>query len=148
MIKYCKEKLDKNEYKLRNKIMDCKTKEDWNYEDIVKISIDNILNDDDDINWDIENITVIDNGDYQGTELYLIPRKTYQPSEYEYIMTYVGYGSCSGCDTLLCIQDYGNSEEEQVNEYMRLCKDIICNIIKPYNHGWRSDDIFNQVEVC
>lgn len=47
---------------------------------------------------DPELITEIDNGDYQGTLLYVIPEKGYQPSDYYYVK--VGYGSCSGCDTL------------------------------------------------
>ena len=50
---------------------------------------------------DADLMTVIDNGDYQGTEIFIIPEDTYQPSIDEYVYTYVAYGSCSGCDTLL-----------------------------------------------
>ena len=96
----------------------------------------------------IEEITEIDNGDYQGTLLYLIPFKTYQLSENEYLMTYVGYGSCSGCDTLQAIQDYSEKPltEGQISDFMALCKDILTNTIKPYNHGWRETEDYNQVE--
>lgn len=46
---------------------------------------------------DYDTIHVIDDGDYQGTYLFLIPEKTYQPHDYYLIK--VWYGSCSGCDT-------------------------------------------------
>ena len=46
-------------------------------------------------------ITVIDDGDYQGPQIFIIPYDVYQPDEEEYVYTHVGYGSCSGCDTLL-----------------------------------------------
>ena len=46
-------------------------------------------------------VTVIDDGDYQGTQIFIIPYDVYQPNEEEYVYTHVGYGSCSGCDTLL-----------------------------------------------
>lgn len=48
-----------------------------------------------------DSVTVIDNGDYQGTQIFIIPYDVYQPNEEEYVYTHVGYGSCSGCDTLL-----------------------------------------------
>ena len=108
-----------------------------------------ILNNGDDKTWDVGNITEIDNGDYQGTLLYLIPRDTYQPSEYDYLMTYVNYGSCSGCDTLQAIQNYEKEEitEGQLKDFMSLCKDLICCMIKPYNCGWREEEEFLPVEV-
>ena len=52
---------------------------------------------------DSKNIHEIDDGDYQGTLLYLIPENCYQPSDYWYVK--VSYGSCSGCDTLEGIRD-------------------------------------------
>ena len=76
---------------------------------------------------DIGKITEIDNGDYQGTLLYLIPRSTYQPAEYDYVTTYVGYGSCSGCDTLLGISNYSWDlpTDDQVNLYLILCLHMV-----------------------
>lgn len=78
--------------------------------------------------WDYENITVIDNGDYQGTQLFLIPKKTYQPTVEDYLITHNEYGSCSGCDTLLGIGFCNDDElpsEEQVKEYMTLALHIV-----------------------
>lgn len=146
MIKFCKEQWAKNEEGLRKSLGKNYRKDSYNYLDLVKLVVTEILNKNDYEEWDVDNITEIDNGDYQGTLLYLIPRKTYQPSEYEYLMTYVGYGSCSGCDTLLDIQFSGNSEEERINDYVGLCRDIVRNIIKPYNTGWRNEEIYEKVE--
>ncbi|EGT3640495.1 TPA: hypothetical protein ACP6IR_000056 [Clostridioides difficile] len=148
MIKYCKEKWIKNKTRLHEALLesDFINRDSYcSYEDLVKLSVKHILNDNinEDDEWDVDNISEIDNGDYQGTLLYLIPKKTYQPNEYEYLMTYVGYGSCSDCDTLINIQD--SDSEDSIEDYMCLCKDIICNIIKPYNFGWREDDKYNVV---
>lgn len=149
MIKYCKDKWNKNNNMLYNalsKKLKLSELEDYTYKDLVKLSVKYILNDEG-VVWDIDNITEIDNGDYQGTLLYLIPKSTCQPSEEDYLMTYVGYGSCSVCDTLEGIQ-YGYYEDSTqiIQEYMMLCKDIICNMIKPYNNGWRHEDKFDIVE--
>jgi hypothetical protein len=79
--------------------------------------------------------------------LFLIPTKVYQPAEYEYLMTFVSYGSCSGCDTLLSIQTFDEElTENMLKDYMSLCKDLVCNIIKPYNCGWRNESVFETVE--
>lgn len=145
MIKYCKEMWTKNEHKLKESILKHKNMDDLNYLDIVKLTVENILNYNGDIEWNIDNITEIDNGDYQGTLLYLIPSNTYQPDESEYLITYVGYGSCSGCDTLQSIQYDSVSEEEKLTDYITLCRDIVCNMIKPYNNGWRHDVDFDTV---
>lgn len=100
---------------------------------------------------DIEAITEIDNGDYQGTYIYIIPFDTYQPSEWEYLMTFAGYGSCSCCDALQRIESLGDysapPNDVQVKELLQLCKDIICNTIRPYNKGWYHESAFDDVEM-
>lgn len=156
MLKFCIEKWDKNKDRLRKDIES--NLEEYNsnsYDYLVKKVVDLIFNDEDGASWeefDSANITEIDNGDCQGTLLYMIPRKTYQPSEYEYLMTYVGYGSCSGCDTLQAIQiwnikDTSDEEKDKFTEDMiGLCLDIVQNTIKPYNYGWRSDERFTVIE--
>lgn len=122
----------------------------WNscdYEDLVKLAFDKMFNHGKVI-LDLTQITTIDNGAYQGTQLYLIPFDTYQPSPEDYIMTHQYYGSCSGCDTLQAIQDWGNKPltEEQIKNYTSLCRDLLVNAIKPYNGGWRNQDMFDLVE--
>lgn len=69
---------------------------------------------------DPKRIHEIDDGEYQGTLVYVIGAAGYQPSEYWYVK--VGYGSCSGCDTLLSIRGYGDDKPTaaQVRGYMTL----------------------------
>ena len=155
MIKYALKKWNENKDALRNAIQ--QTEKDkrgaWDYNDIVKLVCRYIFNEnttDKDPKINIEGITMIDNGGYQGTLLFMMPFDTYQPMEYDYLMTYVGYGSCSGCDTLQCIQSAEmcnnvNSTDDLIGDYMTLCKDIVSNTIRPYNTGWRNNMIFEPV---
>ena len=80
------------------------------YEAIVRAVIEAITDDDHRFDPDPERIHRIDDGDYQGTQLFVIGRKGNQPSDYWFVK--VGYGSCSGCDTLQAIA-YGGSDDEQ-----------------------------------
>jgi len=77
--------------------------------------------------FNLGSITEIDNGDYQGTKIFIIPLQTYQPSETETAVTYFGYGSCSGCDTLQGIHNYDDRmpSDEQVRDYMTLSLHLI-----------------------
>ena len=74
---------------------------------------------------DPERIHQIDDGDYQGTLVYVIGETGYQPSTYWYVR--IGYGSCSGCDTFQEIQDYrsGPLTPQQVEDYMTLMLHIV-----------------------
>lgn len=77
---------------------------------------------------DTDEITEIDNGDYQGTKIYLIPNGRYQPSIKDYYITSVDYGSCSGCDTLLNYQEECYTESDKgvlINNYMTMCLHIV-----------------------
>ena len=78
-----------------------------------------------------DSVTVIDNGDYQGTQIFIIPYDVYQPNEEEYVYTHVGYGSCSGCDTLLnalSLSDYDKKlSDETVDMLMVLALHLIEN---------------------
>jgi hypothetical protein len=77
--------------------------------------------------FDISKMTVIDDGNYQGTTIYIIPKDTYQPRISEYVITDNYYGSCSGCDTLLAISEYsyGLPNKEQVKEYMTIALHLV-----------------------
>jgi len=66
--------------------------------------------------YDHEKITEIDDGEYQGTKLFFVPKKIYQPEVEDYLWTWFGYGSCSECDTLQSIEAEGNPEHEKPNE--------------------------------
>lgn len=97
------------------------------YIDIVKIVVQNMPED----VMDADRIHKIDDGDYQGTLLFVIGADGYQPSQYWAVK--VGYGSCSGCDTLQSIMDSSYSDddndgkptESQVNDYMTLALHIV-----------------------
>ena len=154
MIKYALKKWDENKDVLRNAIQ--QTEKDkrsaWDYEEIVKLVCRYIFNENvsrEEPMINVDGITMIDNGDYQGTLIFMLPFDTDQPAEYEYLMTYVGYGSCSGCDTLQRIQaddeDDDETEKDLVDSYLSICKDIVSNTIRPYNVGWRNDMIFEPV---
>lgn len=150
MLKYCLEKWDANKGILKERLKKDKKLNSCNYKYLVKLVVECILNSGEkrkSSEWDSKHITVVDNGDYQGTLLFLIPRNTYQPAEYEYLMTYVGYGSCTGCDTLQRIQEYGDERltKSQMKGYMALCKDLVTNMMKPYNGGWREEEDFNVI---
>jgi len=94
------------------------------YDDLVKLVIDTLAGDYRDP--DPERIHRIDDGAYQGTLVYVIGEHGYQP--YDYWWVKVGYGSCSGCDTLEAIRSYNWTETptpENVNEYWTLCLHIV-----------------------
>lgn len=150
MLKYCLEKWNKNKDVLENKLREDTSLYNCDYGYLVNLVVEHILNvGSTDYAWSSDKITEIDNGDYQGTLLFLIPRRTYQPSEYDYLMTYIGYGSCSVCDYLQSIQPWEKRtlNDNEVKKFMSLCKDILTNMIKPYNGGWREDDRFTVVTM-
>ena len=82
----------------------------------------------------MDRITVIDDGNYQGTQIFIIPTNTYQPSVEDYVYTNTYYGSCSGCDTLQGISSYDGDEpsEEQIKDYMELALHLLqkCKMLK------------------
>mgnify|MGYP000626793927 CR=1 FL=1 len=101
------------------------------YTDVVKAVVSNITTGDyGECALDPERIHEIDDGNYQGTLLFVIAEKGYQPSDYWYVM--VGYGSCSGCDTLQSIRGYDDSPatESQKDEYMTLALHIVQGLKK------------------
>ena len=98
----------------------------WSYKDLVKETISLIS--EGYRSPDPERITIIDHGDFQGTLLFVIAAQGYQPYHYWYVK--ISYGSCSGCDTLIGINelaDYDSKEatDQQVKDYYTLCLHII-----------------------
>ena len=152
MLKIMVTQWDKNKDELRSILSKRKDLNYLEYKDLVKLTFEvifnNGLNEYEDDLLDLDRIHEIDDGDYQGTLLFLIPFEAYQPCEFEYLMTYVGYGSCGGCDALQAIQMYyeGSPSVRMVDDFMKLCKDILTNTIKPYNGGWRHTDAFEHIE--
>lgn len=83
------------------------------------------------LDMDAERIHCINDGNYQGTLLFIIPEVLDQPHDYWYVK--VDYGSCCGCDTLERIKSNNYSEdkipdEQQLNDYMMLALHIVQGI--------------------
>lgn len=129
MIKEFVERWDKYKGDLEKYFRTTRQEEYSTYEDIVIALFEEVINKED-INcheFDLEQMTIIDDGDYQGTRIFIIPLKTYQPSVEEYVITDTYYGSCSGCDTLLAISSYddGIPNEGQIKDYMELALHLL-----------------------
>lgn len=97
------------------------------YESLVKLVVEAIKGDEYDAP-DPSRIHKIDDGHYQGTLVFVIAAQGYQPSTYWYVK--VGYGSCSGCDTLESIVGYSDEplSDAQVKDYMTLLLHIVQGI--------------------
>lgn len=121
---------EKNKDKLEEYFRTTKQDEYGNYEDLVKLLFDIVINpsiESDYYRFDTENILVIDDGDYRGTQVFILHRDQYQPSVEDYVYTNTYYGSCSYCDTLLGISGCSDElpSESQVNDYMDLCLHLL-----------------------
>lgn len=94
------------------------------YQEIVR-NVIGVLGNDEYGSPDKNRIHVIDDGDYQGTLVFVIAANGYQPDDYWYVK--VDYGSCSGCDTLQAITEYSDDPptESQIKDYMTLALHIV-----------------------
>lgn len=88
-----------------------KTQEDPSYRDLLMKALDFAV-DEDNFDYgeapDPTRIHKIDDGDYQGTLLFVVAASGYQPDTYW--TTRVYYGSCSGCDALEGAWGYGDDQ--------------------------------------
>lgn len=148
MIKFCLIKWDENNKKLREVIANtpAETRKKWDYDDLVYLVATTIYE------FDLSSARSIvcgGEGNYQGTLVFLIPMTDGPETEREWLMSYIGYGSCTVCDTLQRIQydDEFDSDIDAVAGYMNLCRDIVSNTILPYNSGWRQDDLYDTATV-
>lgn len=105
------------------------------YMEILRQIIIHVLNGGDkSMNINPNEISVIDDGNYQGTQIFLFHVERYQPDVEDYYWTNNYYGSC---DVLLGISDYegGLPNEEQIKEYMYLSLQLIQKIKKLYDEN-------------
>ena len=74
---------------------------------------------------DPNRIHEINDGDYQGTLVYVVGAAGYQPHTYWYVR--IAYGSCSGCDTLQAIRNYSHEPptDQQAEDYMKLALHVV-----------------------
>jgi hypothetical protein len=115
----------KNKYQLETKYSE---KHPSSYEEIFQDVIRIIYNDEGYDNPDIDRITTIDHGEYQGTRLFIVGATGYQPSKYWSCK--VDYGSCSGCDTYENIRSYDDDppSKQQIEDYITLALHMVQNI--------------------
>lgn len=96
------------------------------YESLVRAVVQMLHDSSDDYaKPDPERIHSIDDGDYQGTLVFVIGSTGYQPSTYWYCR--ISYGSCSGCDSLqgICNFSYDKPDKQQVDQYMTLALHVV-----------------------
>lgn len=102
------------------------------YKEVVRNVIEILGNGDrySDYSPDPSRIHQIDDGDYQGTLVFVIAAYGHQPADYWYCR--ISYGSCSGCDTLEQIRCYddGKPIEYQVKQYMTLALHVVQRLKK------------------
>lgn len=129
MIKEFVEKWDKYKENLENYFRNTRQEEYQDYKDIVKALFENVINKDETDSWNkfnLKEMTLIDDGYYQGTQIFIIPLDVYQPNTSNYVVTNTYYGSCSGCDILMDIQDWsGRPNENQIKDYMELALHLL-----------------------
>ena len=129
MIQEIIKRWDKNKYKLEEYFSTTKQEEFASYETIIQKIFELVINSDEESyeRFNINKMTVIDDGNYQGTQIFIIPKDTYQPNIDDYLITHTYYGSCSGCDVLESIRNYssGLPTEQQVKEYMILALHLV-----------------------
>ena len=98
------------------------------YRDIVTAVVAMLHDEDKYSSIDPERIHEINDGDYQGTLVYVIGASGYQPDDYWYVK--VGYGSCSGCDTLehILSGNWGHENEEEASAWKQAALDQLMTL--------------------
>ena len=129
MIKEIVNLWEENKHRLEDYFRSTLQNEYDQYEVIVKKIFELIVNSEKSTRYkfDVHKMTIINDGDYQGTLIFIVSKSTYQPDAEEYLVTDTYYGSCSGCDTLLTISEYSDRlpSDEQVREYMTLALHLV-----------------------
>lgn len=104
------------------------------YRDVVRNVVE-ILHDENEYGCiDPNRIHEIDDGNYQGTLVFVIASSDYQPDDYWYVRVY--YGSCSGCDTLERLRGWDDDiSEEETKGYMTLSLHVVQRLKKMDDEG-------------
>lgn len=137
MIKSFIEAWEKNNYQLRLWLEYDVDIEDIEYADIVKAIFERVINPSIEREWekyDIEKMTIVNDGDYQGTLIFLIPKNVYQPDAYDYIVTHNYYGSCSGCDALQSYQ-FATEGKARIDGIMMIALHLVEKMKPLYGRG-------------
>ena len=98
------------------------------YGDLVRVLIKECLNYPKNYKEISTNFVCVDDGHYQGTQLFILHYEIYQPDVAKYFIFDNDYGSCSGCDTLLGIILYSYDKvpnPNMVDGLMTLCLHMV-----------------------
>lgn len=120
MLKYCVEQWEKNKNILRMVFEKVDIYSD--YEEFARIIIENIFPE-----WKSYEVAITKQGDYTGDVIFFISADT-EGSKNDIFLSYLRYGSCSVCDTLMRAAD----SEERVEDQMRVALHFIQNMIHPF----------------
>lgn len=150
MLKYVPWQWDHNKDELLEAIREKVHVGHADYGQLMKLTIRHILNGKNkkptfegfEWRWS-EQFIEVDDGEYQGTLIFLIHKETYQPSKHDYLITPVCYGNCSGCDTIQYIRTEPDAEKRN-KLYLDLCRDLLVQMKAPFNDGgslWEEADV-------
>lgn len=105
-------------------------KRPWSYLDIVRGVVEVITTAEyGEYAPDPERIHSIDDGNHQGTLVFIIAEKGYQPFTYYYLR--VAYGSCSGCDTLQAARNLGDwNDVTPSSEELEACMMLALHVVQ------------------
>ena len=99
---------------------------------------------------DIDSMTIIDDGDYQGTQIFIIPFNTYQPDTNDYVFTHNYYGSCSGCDTyqniLMCCDYDENCNKIPTKEIAKDLHTLALHLLQAFRYLDKENKTMLSVE--
>lgn len=117
------------------------------YQSLVKALFEQVVNpylkDNEKDVYNLECIHEINDSKYEGCLLYVIPLDNYEPSSYDYVLTFAEYGSCPVCDTLEGIWEYyriANNPDETVRDLMNLCLHLLQHCKIPYSYNETLDN--------
>ena len=131
MINSIIEQWDLNNHNLKQYFESTEQREYCDYKEILSLIFELVVEkvDKDGVSFTIqkENIRTIDDGEYEGTIIYIIPIDRPFIDVSDYLITDNYYCSCSGCDALLSISDCESKKpnEIQVKEYMTIALHLV-----------------------
>ena len=124
MLKYCVDQWGKNKENLYQAFNDCDIYSD--YEEFARIIIRSIFPE-----WDNYDVIIIKQGDYTGDVIFFISADA-EGSKNDIFLSYLRYGSCSVCDTLMRAAE----NEERVEGQMRIALHFIQNMKHPFSNSY------------
>ena len=124
MLKYCVDQQEKNKENLRSAFENCDIYSD--YDAFARLVIENIFP-----KWKNYKLDIQYYAEYQGEVVFFIHSDTW--SKEELFLSYLSYGSCSGCDALKAATEIS---ETRVNDMMAIALNFIQNMTHPYSNGY------------